>query len=122
MSSNIVLVDLRATEFTSPEIPRRLPGGYCKLHHNGDRDIAKIWVEVVFYGGSGREVSSELFDPLNDLRPKGYGQVLKAGATWEFSQPEYYGTVSTSTVWQRNWEPGQAKVTIVDVEFADDEE
>lgn len=118
---NMELADFTAKDFSSADNPWPIPGVTFKIRNNGDRDLSKIWVEVTFYGGSGREVSSEMFDPLNDLRPKGYGQVLKAGETWEFPSSEYYGSVSTSTVWQQNWEPGQARVTIVDVEFTDEQ-
>lgn len=120
IQENMELFDFNSKDYNVTGDGLPVPGVTFKIRNNGPRDLAKILVRVTFYSGSGREVSSELVDVLDDFGAKDKTPLLKAGAVWQFSQTAYYRTVSNVAEWQYNWQPGQAKAEIEDVFFADE--
>lgn len=118
IKNHLELKDFEAKDYRAENADAALPGVRFKISNTGDKTLAQVWIQVTFLDASGREVSREKFDPLNDFWSKGQERILRPGETWRFDEKAYYRSDITSASWQNDWQAGQARAEIVDVVFA----
>lgn len=115
IAKNLEVYKLEA-KYMDSLLDGRIPGVTFKVRNKGQRTLEKVEVTVEFLDASGKAISEEVYNPVI---AGGYSSdpPLRPDHIWQNERGQFLSAKSVPSEWQS----GQARARVTDIEFATDE-